>query len=229
MPRPKHSGPQPDMREMILDAAWKQIAETGASGLSLRAIARAMKITAPAIYNYFPDRDALVTAMVIAAYKSFGESQLAARDAVSSEDLWGRMWATGMAYRAWALRYPERYHLIFGAPIPGDVPLSELIQPSGAHSMLALVSIVEAFRVAGKLRTVDFPRVTPEFETAYQQWRCLVGDADILSITVALLVWARVHGLVSLEIARNIPPFGPNGDELYQYELQAIAREFFKE
>jgi hypothetical protein len=38
-----------------------------------------------------------------------------------------------------------------------------------------------------------------------------------------------VHGIVSLEIAGDLPPFGASGDELYLYELDSIARQFIKE
>jgi hypothetical protein len=44
-----------------------------------------------------------------------------------------------------------------------------------------------------------------------------------------MIIWARVHGIVSLEIQGNLPPFGNSGDELYGYELESIARQFIKE
>ena len=53
--------------EQIKETAWKQIAEFGAPALSLRAIARELNISAPAIYNYFPDRDALIPEYVRAS------------------------------------------------------------------------------------------------------------------------------------------------------------------
>jgi hypothetical protein len=46
---------------------------------------------------------------------------------------------------------------------------------------------------------------------------------------VAVLIWARVHGIVSLEISGNLPPFGADGNGLYMYELQWIARQFIRE
>ena len=54
-PRPKRSDQHPDLQSAIKETAWKQIAETGASAMSLRAIARELGITAPAIYNYFSE------------------------------------------------------------------------------------------------------------------------------------------------------------------------------
>jgi AcrR family transcriptional regulator len=62
MARPIKKEQIPHLQEAIKDTAWRLIAEFGAPALSLRAIGRALNITAPAIYNYFPDRDALVTA-----------------------------------------------------------------------------------------------------------------------------------------------------------------------
>ena len=100
MVRPTRKKQIRNLQELIKETAWGQIAEFGASALSLRAIARDLKITAPAIYNYFPDRDALVTALIIDAYRSFGDSQLEARDAVPASDAKGRMRAIGIAYRA---------------------------------------------------------------------------------------------------------------------------------
>jgi AcrR family transcriptional regulator len=229
MPRPKRTAKSTNLQEAIKETAWRQIAEFGAPALSLRAIARTLGITAPAIYNYYPRRDDLVTALIIDAYTSFGDSQLVARDAVAAEDLVGRMRAIGVAYRTWAHTHPQRYQLIFGTPIPGYEAPVEKVLPAAARSLSALVSVVEALRVAGRLRAEAFPEVKPEHKVSFEVWKTYGGDADILSLSVAVLIWARVHGLVSLEIAGNLPPFGTNGDALYLYELAAIAGQFIKE
>lgn len=228
-PRPKLIDQHPDLQTAIKETAWKQIAEYGAPTLSLRAIARELGITAPAIYNYFADRDALVTALIIDAYISFGDSQLAARDTLPKEDVNGRMKAIGMAYRDWAHTYPQRYQLIFGTPIPGyEAPLMEVL-PSAARSLTALVSVVEQLRTSGKLDIKTFPEVKEEFKVGFETWKTYGADADILSLSVAMIIWARVHGIVSLEIAGNLPPFGASGNDLYLYELDSIAEQFIKE
>jgi AcrR family transcriptional regulator len=220
---------QGDLLETIKQTAWRQIAQLGAPALSLRAIARELHITAPAIYNYYPRRDYLVTALIIDAFTSFGDSQLAARDAVSPSDLLGRLMAIGVAYRQWALAYPQRYQLIFGAPIPGYQPPVEKIMPAGARSLVALVGTVAALRSAGRLRVEQFPKLTPGHKTEFDLWRQHTGDTDLLSLSISMLIWSRVHGLVSLEIAGSLPPFGSGGDALYRYELESIRQQFFKE
>jgi len=229
MVRPVKNKQIPNLHEAIKETAWQQIAEHGASSLSLRAIARELKISAPAIYNYFPDRDALVTALIIDAFTSFGDSQLAARDSVPAEDLIRRFRAIGLAYRDWAHTYPQRYQLIFGTPIPGYEAPMEKVFPSSARSIMALFSVVESLRAAGKLAADSFPPVKEEYRAQYEIWEKQVGEGRPISVFVAMIIWARVHGIVSLEIQGNLPPFGKSGDELYLYELDSIAKQFIKE
>ena len=218
-----------NLKEQIKETAWKQIAEYGAPALSLRAIARELKISAPAIYNYFPDRDALVTALIIDAYSSFGDSQLEARDAIPETDVQGRFHAIGMAYRNWALTYPQRYQLIFGTPIPGYEAPMMVVLPSAARSLSALVSVVEQLRAGGKLNVQSFPEVKEEYKASFEVWKTYGGEANLLSLSVAMIIWSRVHGIVSLEIAGNLPPFGSSGNDLYLFEMDSIAKQFIKE
>lgn len=229
MVRPIKKKQIPNLQEAIKETAWQQIAEHGAPALSLRAIARELKITAPAIYNYFPDRDALVTALIIDAYTSFGDWQLVARDAVATRDLSKKLEAIGLAYRNWAHTYPQRYQLIFGTPIPGYETPVEKVFPSSARSISALFSVVEELRVAGKLTITSVPIVNEKYRAYYDQWRTYSGDINPVSLFVAMIIWARVHGIVSLEIQGNLPPFGKKGDALYLFELNAQANQFIEE
>ena len=59
-------------------------------------------------------------------------------------------------------------------------------------------------------------------------WRKYGGDVEMVSLSIAVLIWAHAHGIVSLEISRNLPPFGPDGNALFEYQLEAIKREFIK-
>jgi AcrR family transcriptional regulator len=229
MVRPIKKNQIPHLQEAIKETAWKQITDYGAPALSLRAIARELKISAPAIYNYFPDRDALVTALIIDAYTSFGDWQLEARDSVPTTSPRKKLKAIGLAYRSWARTYPQRYQLIFGAPIPGYEAPAEKVFPSSARSINALFSVVEELRAAGKLRTDSVPKVSDKYRAYYEQWRTYSGNVNPVSLFVAMIIWSRVHGIVSLEIQGNLPPFGENGDALYLFELNAQARQFIKE
>jgi AcrR family transcriptional regulator len=229
MVRPIKKKQIPNLHEAIKETAWRQIAEFGASALSLRAIARELKITAPAIYNYFPDRDALVTALIIDAYTSFGDSQLEARDTSSPEDFTEQLKAIGLAYRNWAHAHPQRYQLIFGTPIPGYEGPREKIFPSSARSISALFHVVESIRAAGKLNIKSVPAIMDAYKEHYEIWKTFFSDVHQQSIYVAMIIWARVHGIVSLEIQENMPLYGKKGDALYLFELESNASEFIKE
>ena len=229
MARPIKKKQIPNLQEAIKETAWNQIAKFGAPALSLRAIARELKITAPAIYNYFPDRDALVTALIINAYTSFGDSQIEARDSVQADNFSGRMKAIGLAYRNWAHAYPQRYQLIFGTPIPGYEAPMEKVFPASARSISALFSVVESVRAAGRLNIDAFPSVKDEYKAHYEVWKTYFNDVHSHSMYVAMIIWARVHGIVSLEIQGNLPPFGKKGDALYLFELESNASQFIKE
>lgn len=229
MVRPVKKKQIPNLDEAIKDTAWRQIGEKGAPALSLRAIARELKITAPAIYNYFPDRDALVTTLVIDAFTSFGDSQLEARDSMPEEDLIGRFRAIGIAYRNWAHTFPQRYQLLFGTPIPGYEAPFEKVFPSSARSISALFGVVEELRTSGKMNLSSFPEVKEEYKQYFDLWRSQVGEVHPDTLYLSMVIWARVHGIVSLEIQGNLPPFGKSGDELYLFELESIAKQFIKE
>ncbi|HCS39469.1 MAG TPA: TetR family transcriptional regulator [Anaerolineaceae bacterium] len=203
-PRPKGRISKSDLRGKIVEAAWEQISREGASALSLRAIARDLGIAAPSIYNYFADRDALVTALILEAYESLASHQKTANDAVPADNLHARLAAIGQAYRDWAVTYPQRYLLIFGTPIPGYVAPLEAVAPIAARSLSALISVVESYHQAGRLKVVD---------------------VDIQ--TIAVLIWTRVHGLVSVDISNNLPPICPTGSTLFQIEFKLIIDQFF--
>jgi len=134
-----------------------------------------------------------------------------------------------VVYRTWALSHPQHYQLMFGTPVPGYEPPKEQILPATARSISALVSVVEAIRVADRLRGAALPPVVPSHAATFALWQTHGGVANPLSVSIAVVIWSRVHGLVSLEIAGHLSPFEPDGEALFRYELATIVRQFFKE
>jgi AcrR family transcriptional regulator len=229
MARPTKKQQLENLAEVIKDAAWRQIGESGASSLSLRGIARELGITAPAIYNYFPDRDALVTTLVSDAYASFGDWQIDAMNSIPGpgKEI-DRLRATGLAYRAWALDHPHRYMLIFGNPVPGYVPPMQELMPVMMRSISALTGVIGELYALGMID----PQGIPLPQVANSQGFCdmMAGgdDSKLTVLSIALLIWSRVHGLVSLEITGKLPAFANDGAALYEFELEAIAQQFIR-
>src|SRR5579871_5392343 len=90
----------------IKQVARRQMAEQGTAAISLRAIAREMGMTAPAIYRYFASRDDLITALILDAYNAQADAIEHAVDSLPEEDTRGRLRAGLYANRDWALKHP---------------------------------------------------------------------------------------------------------------------------
>lgn len=225
-PRPKKLQLAVPLQDAILATAWELVAESGAPALSLRAIARALGITAPAIYHYYPDRDALVTALIVDAFTSLGRAQQDCIQDLPPNDLQGRLTALGLGYRDWALKYPQRYQMIFGTPIPGYKAPEEITYPVAARSLSPLMTTLQALSEAGKLRRDTRPPLTPELRGMLSSWSQAVERAGIEALYATLAIWSRVHGLVSLEIGKQIPTWLSDAGEVYRREIASIQMQY---
>ena len=184
--------------EEISSVAWKQIAELGVPGLSLRAIARAMGMTAPGLYRYYPSRDDLVTALIIEGFNSFTEHLEAARDACPADDHSGRYRAVCRAYFHWAMIAPDRYTLIFGSPVPG-YKLGETAYPSANRGFLVLQAIIGEALAAGKVRSpASAPSFSQDLLARYEALQKLGMPYDPSATHLALTTWSTLHGITSL-------------------------------
>lgn len=233
MVRPRRTEQHTDLAKAIKETAWELIAQAGASSLSLRAIARQLNITAPAIYNYFQRRDDLVTALILDAFHSFGEAQRTAADTVSFEavtpgSLAARLTAMGMMFRTWAVVNPQRYQLIFGTPIPGYSAPADITVPAAAWALVPMVEALQAGWRAGLLQMPGYPPMSPEVERMFSAWSEFSGIVELEVLYLALAIWTRVHGFVSLEIGSQLPSFLHDPGLVYARELEAFCRQIIK-
>jgi AcrR family transcriptional regulator len=227
MVRPSKKQQIPNLQEAIKETAWKQIAEFGAPALSLRAIARELKITAPAIYNYFPRRDDLVTALIVDAYTSLGDSQKVTLENMSKKDAASCFSALGIAYRDWAITYPQRYQLIFGTPIPNYDAPEDTTTPAAAWALLPLIETIQALYNEGNLRVERLSKLTPKLKSMLETWRQFTGNiAEIETLYTAYVVWSRVHGLMMLELGKQLPSFFADPGEIFRREIATMIRQY---
>jgi len=225
MARPKLSQ-QIDLHEAIKQTALQQIGENGAASLSLRAIARSLHITTPAIYNHYLSRDDLVTSLIIDSYTLLGDSQFAALESLPADDHAGRMRAIGLAYRGWAEQYPQRYLLIFGSPIPGYQAPSEVTIPVAARSLSALVGVLEAARHSDALKPEIEPYLPQLLREQMAGWQAHHPVEDVYILYLALVIWSRVHGLVMLEIDNQYPAFVQDPALIFRREVEMIVHQY---
>jgi AcrR family transcriptional regulator len=211
---------QTDLSQAIRAAAWALIARQGPAALSLRAIARDLQITAPAIYNYFPDRDALVTALIVEAYTSFSDSLAAALQPLPPQAHAARVRALGAAYREWAVQFPERFQLVFGTPLAGYTAPAELTMPAASRGLGLLAGVLAEAHAAGCLLTAHLTPPSPELARMLALWQT---DPEVIYLTLTL--WAAVQGLVSLEVGRQFPPQISDPAPLFQRALDTLVAQ----
>ncbi|MGB8214311.1 MAG: TetR/AcrR family transcriptional regulator [Anaerolineales bacterium] len=228
-PRPRRNQQHTNLPEAIKDTAWEQIAKFGAPALSLRAIGRSLRITAPAIYNYFPDRDALMSALIVDAFTSFGQALEAARDALPKEDLAGRFTAAGLAYRTWAVAHPQHFLLIFGSAVPGETFSMDKLGPAPLNSFLVLVGILDEAQQAGALHLPEgYVHWTPALQAQADALCDMHIANDPLTIYLAIEAWTRVHGLAALELFGYLPAFlGQSLEDFMRSEFDAYTDLLF--
>jgi AcrR family transcriptional regulator len=211
--------------EEIRETAWKQIADLGVSSLSLRGIAREMGLTAPALYRYYKDRDALVTALWIDAFTAFTVALESGRDLYTSRDHAGRFRAMCKSYFEWARQNPQRYALVFGTPIPHHLFASEL-GPVAQRSFLVLQGVIgeahKAGAVSGESTAIRLPTV---LKSRYEAFKELGMPYTPLATHLALAVWSMMHGITSLYLYQYLPGFlAENVDSFVDFEIERIAR-----
>lgn len=109
-PPPSDPPPPESLRQKLVDAATRAL-DAGAGEPSLRALARDLGVSAMASYRHFPDKAALMAAVVEQGFVRLAAT-LAAADAPPSGAQ--ALVAQGLAYVDFAMAQPGLFQLMFG-------------------------------------------------------------------------------------------------------------------
>ena len=168
---PRTRTPSVGMESALLDAAADILDTEGPDALSVRRIAAAAGVAPMGVYNHFESKNGIIEALFIQGFERLRD---ALAGIVDNTDPYEALREAGRRYRALALAHPKVYELMFLRSIPGYEPSEHaLVIASGAFG--ALVAAVERAMAAGVLAEAE-PDVT------------------------ARIIWANVHGWVSLEL-----------------------------
>jgi|SRR5690606_3364895 Transcriptional regulator len=96
----------------ILNAAMQIVKDEGWQALSMRKIADIIEYTAPMIYEYFPNKEAILFELSTQGYRQLGKKMRQARDRY--QDPVKQLEAMWLAYWDFAFEHRERYQLMFG-------------------------------------------------------------------------------------------------------------------
>ena len=211
--------------EEIKRLAWGQMRQQRAGELSLRAIARQMRMSSAAIFRYFASRDALLNAMAYDAYRSQYEALDKALLSAAGEGHWRRIMATAEAYRDWAVANPEKFALIYGTPVPDYRPDWALIVPVARQSLEIFIALVDEAARAGAITAQELT-FSP---TLVDQLQGIIAGRGYRVtpwvLYTALTGWSRLHGLVSLEIFGALAPLFDDMGDLFRQELALLLTQ----
>ena len=170
------------LREELIEAASELLARgTSEEALSLRAVAREVGIAPTSFYLHFRDKEELLWAVSEARFRELGQHMdvMAAQASGPVEELRAR----AMAYCRYGLDHPNHYRVLFGSEPTEKArrPLSEL--PGGR--------VFEGLRdsVAQALSSGEAAHTDPLLST--------------------ILLWAALHGLVTLRVNKPQFPWPP--------------------
>lgn len=182
-----------DTKRAILVAATTLFEQRGYDGFSLRQVAEGIGYTATTIYLYFKDKNELLLAVCAEGFAGFGAALEGA--AKSTDDPALRVREIGRAYINFGLSHPVHYRVMF-MQTP-DFVLSAANQPR---------EDVNSYQIF--LDAITFAMRTG-----------VIPVADPLETTN--LLWAGVHGLVSLSLSsRGVVPKWDEDSVKRMFEMQ---------
>jgi len=201
----------------IKASARRHVAEAGAAGLSLRAVSRDLGMASSAIYRYFPSRDALLTALIIDAFDSIGESAEDADVECGGKQPAERWRSVARAVRRWALDNPHEYALVYGSPVPGYVAPSDTAAPATRITNVLVGIMAEASPHTSMLNLPE-----PDAQTA-DELRLVAPGLPAKVIALGMGLWAQLFGLISLELFGHFETVIENRDAFFDHQLTLAA------
>jgi AcrR family transcriptional regulator len=190
------------LRAEILAATERLLVETGdESEVSMRAIAKAVGCTPPAIYLHFADKEELIFEVCNARWAAFNQAVDTAAEL--SEDPVESLRHRGRAYIRFGVENPEHYRLLMMTKTEDPHADLEDLQREGALAFQHLVGAVARCVEVGAFREID-------------------------PYLGAIVVWSAVHGLTSLLVtAPNFPwpDLDATIEELLEVQLLGLSSD----
>lgn len=222
----------------IRRTARKLLVEQGPEAVTLRAIARELGITAPALYRYYESRDDLVENLRLDVCADLA-AELAEDIADLPDDGMLQLFAICKGFRRWALTHTKEFTLVFASPTGGvgsaaGSALSRVDEPFGriflaaAGQVLAMQELVTPPNDVVPVELRDDLAVFQAELLAVLSEQGLKFPAEKLDLGVAYLMiqfWARLYGHVTLEVFGNYPIPVSKPDILFEAMLIDLARE----
>ena len=173
-----------ETRDKILDAARELFVTEGYEGVSMRRVAEKIEYSPTAIYVHFADKEELFHEL---CRQDFARLQEVMQSAEMPADPIERLRQIGRSYIQFGVRFPNHYVFMFMTPHLPQEPDEEDREIMGNPEKDAYAMLKRAVQEAINAGC----------------FRDEVQDAELVSQTL----WASVHGVISLNIAKGKDPW----------------------
>ncbi|MFG1778422.1 TetR/AcrR family transcriptional regulator [Micromonospora sp. NPDC049048] len=208
----------------IKDGARRLLVTGGVDAISLRAIARDMGMTAPAIYRYFPSLDALVSALAGDLYDELRRCLEAARDDAGPDPV-DQLLTMSRAFRAWSVAHPAEFGLIFGAPPPGrNAPVDDGEHPGARLGAVFVRPILDLWR-RSPFRAPPGELLHRRLGGLLEPLRLSHGEVPVEVAYAFLSGWTRLYGLVAMEVFHQFDWAVTDTEALFELELETFTAQ----
>ena len=220
----------------IIQTARRLLVSQGSGALSLRAIAREMGMTAPALYRYFGSYETLIHHVVADIFNELSDyvegAVSAACDGLEGATTSAETDATELglitacrAFRQWAVAHPAEFGMIFGAPLP-DVDLyrdDPLMQCGMRFGQIFMRLFVELWHI----KPFDVPAeadIAPPFRAQLARYRDVLGtDLPLGVLQTFLRCWVSLYGTVTLEVFGHMRFALDDSAQMFELMLTDLA------
>jgi AcrR family transcriptional regulator len=182
-PHERRAREKEETRVRIIDAARAMFVSDGYEAVTMRRIAERIEYTPTAIYVHFKDKEALIRAVCETDFLRLAQQF---HKIATIQDPIARLRKAGHAYAQFGLDFPNHYRLMFMTPRPPIDPKDVAIEQGNVEQ--------DAYA---------FVRSIVEEAVGKRLFRDALEDVELLTQTI----WAGVHGVVSLEIAKENDPW----------------------
>jgi len=208
----------------IKAVALRQLAAGGPTGISMRAIARDLDMTATGVHYYFPDRQALIDALTVDGFTALAAAVRSAYEKGSDLPPRERWLTVARAWRTWALQHAAEYMLIYGHTGGAARRVNEQVVKAMSNAVGVLYASMRACVGHGD---IDVPRLeeaaSPALCDQFAAWRGAaegIGDLPDGALAACMLTYSRLHGAIVLELVGHVPPQLTDHDALFTMQME---------
>ncbi|MGH3119680.1 MAG: TetR/AcrR family transcriptional regulator [Streptosporangiaceae bacterium] len=214
--------------EEIKQTARKILVEQGPEAVTLRAIARDMGMTAPALYRYFGSHEDLIQHVVGDIFSEIGAGIEAAIDSAGGAEggMTEKMIAACREFRRWGLGHKAEFGMLFGTPLPTlEAAHDDLVaECAGKFSGVFFALFYELW----SKQPFPIPRddeIDPGLRAQLARYQEGLGvDLPLGAGLTFLRCWVRLYGMVSLEVFGHLHFALEDAEPMFEITLVELAR-----